>query len=124
MKTTLYTVLCMAVRLGAVLTAVGILERIPGLVEFSSQEGHLFLGAMLLNGAALLLAFALWVWPNILVWWAAGSSTHEVVETAITAEQLQYIALSVLGAWMFIVGFAGCLSHVAQIFMITREAGS
>lgn len=124
MKTTLYTVLCVAIRLGAVFMAVGILERIPGLVAFANQDGHLFLGAMLLNGAGLLLAFALWVWPNILVWWAAGRSSHEVVETAITADQLQYIALSVLGAWMFIDGFAAGLAHLAQIMMIKHGTES
>jgi len=124
MKTTLYTVLCVAIRLGAVLMATGILERIPGLVAFANQDDHLFLGSMLLNGAGLLLAFALWIWPDILVWWAAGRNSHQVLEAAITAEQLQHIALSVLGAWMFIGGFAGCLAHLAQILLIQREAES
>lgn len=123
MKTTLYTVLCVAVRLAAVLMAAGILERIPGLVPFADQDRHLFLVAMMLNGAGLLLAFVLWLRPNIVVWWAAGKSSHDVLETAITADQLQYIALSVLGAWMFIGAVAACLGHVAQILVIEREAG-
>ncbi|MEO7050244.1 MAG: hypothetical protein ABI128_01135 [Rhodanobacter sp.] len=124
MKTTLYTVLCVAIRLGAVFMAAGILERIPGLVVFADQEGHVFLASMLLNGAGLLLAFALWAWPNLLVWWAAGRNSHELLETSITADQLHYVSLSVLGAWMFIGGFAACLAHLSQILMIRREAGS
>lgn len=124
MKTTLYTVLCVAIRLGAVFMAVGILERIPGLIGFADQEHHLFVSAMVLDGAGLLLAFALWVRPSLLVWWAAGKNSHEVLETAITAEQLQYIALSVLGAWMFIDGLSAGLAHLAQILMIKRGAES
>ena len=124
MKTTLYTVLCVAIRLGAVFMAVGILERIPGLIGFADQQHHLFVSAMLLDGAGLLLAFALWVRPSLLVWWAAGRNSHEVLETAITADQLQYIALSVLGAWMFIDGFAAGLAHLAQILMLKHGAES
>ena len=124
MKTTLYTVLCVAIRLGAVFMAVGIIERIPGLIVYAVQERHLFIGAMVLNGAGLLLAFVLWIRPSILVWWAAGKSSHEVLETAITADQLQYIALSVLGAWMFIASFAAGLAHLAQILLVEREARS
>lgn len=122
MKTTLYTVLCVAIRLGAVLMAVGILEQVPYLFFYPTQDGHFVLGAVLLDGAGLLLAFALWVWPNVLVWWAAGRNQHEILETAISAAQLQHIALSVVGAWMFIGGLSGCVGHGAMILIIKHEA--
>ena len=124
MKTTLYTVLCVAVRLGAVFMAVGIFEQIPGLMAFTYQAGHLFAGIIVVNGAGLLVALVLWVRPGLLAWWAAGRSSHEVVETAITADQLQYIALSVLGAWMFVEGLSGCVGQLTRILLVKHEAQS
>ncbi|HEY8682378.1 MAG TPA: hypothetical protein VIM06_04345 [Rhodanobacter sp.] len=122
MKTTLYTVLCIAVRLGAVLMAVGILEQVPSLlVTLLNEGGHLVLGIMLLEGIGLLLAFALWLWPNILVWWAVGRNRHEILESSISADQLQHIALSVLGAWVFIAGLGGCVGHGVMILMIEHQ---
>jgi hypothetical protein len=122
MKTTLHTVLCVAIRLGAVLMAVGILEQIPGLIFFPARDGHLVWGVLSLHGAGLLLAFALWLWPNMLAWWAVGRSRHEIVEMAISPGQLQYLALSVLGVWLFIAGLSGFVGHGAMILLIKHEA--
>lgn len=124
MKTTLYTVLCVAVRLGAVLMAVGILERVPGLFYLSGTDGHFIIGILLLNGAGLLVAFALWMWPKILVWWAVGRNRHEILESSISAGQLQYIALSVVGAWMFIGGLSGCVGRGVMILVVAHESAS
>jgi hypothetical protein len=122
MKTTLYTVLCIAVRLGAVLMAVGILEQVPGLfVTLQNESSHLMLGVSLLEGAGLMVAFALWMWPKILVWWAVGRSQHEVLESSINAAQLQYVALSVVGAWMFIGGLSGSIGHGVMILMVKHQ---
>jgi len=125
MKTTLYTLLCIAVRLGAVLMAVGILEQMPSLFSYlSGTDGHFVVSAILLDGAGLLVAFALWVWPNILVWWAIGRNQHEILESFISAGQLQHIALSVMGAWMFIGGLSGCLGHGVMILIVKHESAS
>lgn len=51
MKTTLYTVLCVAVRLGAVFMAVGIFERIPGLIGFAAGLAHLAQILMIEHGS-------------------------------------------------------------------------
>jgi hypothetical protein len=122
MKTTLYTVLCVAIRLGAVFMAVGLLERGFDIFFYPSQDGHCSAGALWLEGAGLLVAFALWLWPNILVWWAIGRNRHEVLESSIDANQLQYIALSVLGASLFVSSMSACLGHFVLILITLRHS--
>ena len=122
MKTTLHTVLCVAIRLAAVLMAVGIFEQIPGLVLYPAEDGHLTWAALALYGAGLLLAFALWLRPNLLAWWAIGRNQREVLEMAISVGQLQYLALSVVGVWVFVGGLGGFVSHGALILLIKHDA--
>ena len=69
MKTTLHTVLCVAIRLGAVLMAVGIVEQIPYIFLYSAPGDRYSAGDLWLSGAGLLLAFMLWLWPNMLARW-------------------------------------------------------
>ena len=122
MKTTLHTVLCVAIRLGAVLMALGILEQIPGLVFYPSQDGHLVVGALSLCGAGLLVACALWLWPNLLAWWAVARNHQEVLEMTISPGRLQYVAMSVVGVWTFIGGLSGFVGHGVIIVLIKHEA--
>lgn len=128
MKTTLYTVLCVAVRLGAVLMAIRIAGELPGLFfNFSSDPGpdkDFFLIGLGLRLAALLLAFALWLWPTILVRWAIARSQNQILESAISAPQLQHIALSVAGVWVFIASLGALLGRVALILMMTHDKTS
>jgi hypothetical protein len=125
MKTTLYTVLCVAIRLGAVFMAVGLLEQAPTIfVFFSQQNEHFALGTLLFWIAGLLIAFALWLWPNILAWWAIGWNRHEILESPIGADQVQRIAFSVMGAWLLISGVSGCVSQVVRMLIITHDSAS
>lgn len=110
MKTTLYSVLCMAIRLGAVLMAVGLIEQWPRLFVIRA-DGQLAIDAIVLDGLGLLLAFALWIKPGLLAWWAASSAHRDVFESDISATQLQYIAFSVAGIYKLITGLAGMLAH-------------
>ena len=121
MKTTLYSVLCIAIRLGAVLMAVGILERAPGIFFFANAEGHFQVLALFLEGAGLLLALALWIWPNMLTWCVMGRNKHEILESSISAAQVQHIAFSIVGVWLFIDGVSGCLGHAFMILLIKQE---
>jgi hypothetical protein len=122
MKTTLHTVLCVTIRLGAVLMAVGIVQQAPTIFLYPSQGGQVAVGALLLAGAGLLAAFALWLWPNILAWWAISRNQHEVLESTIDAEQFQHIAFSVVGVWLFISGTCGCLARVTMMLIIFRRS--
>lgn len=122
MKTTLHTVLCVAIRLGAVLMAAGIFEQLLSLVLLSIQEGHAAWAALSLQGAGLLVALALWLWPNLLAWWALGRNQHELMELTISPARLQYVAMSVVGVWMFIGGLSGVAGHGVMIVFINQEA--
>ena len=111
MKTTLYTVLCVAIRLGAVLMAVGLLERLP-LFLWESPAGGFALDAVLLAVFGLLVAGALWLWPSILAGWAVGRRGHELLEIQqLDADGLMRVALTVSGAVLSVSGLAGCLGH-------------
>ena len=121
MKTTLYTVLCVAIRLGAVFMAVDVFDRLPG-IFFYSGEGHYPLFELLIEVVILLLAFVLWMRPSLMAWWALGGKRQEILESPIHADQLQYVALSVLGAWLAISGLAGCCGHGTTIVLLLRQA--
>lgn len=120
MKTTLFTVLCIAIRLGAVLLAVNILEQLPFWLSQSHPGSVYTLYQLLLGFFVLVLAAVLWVRPGILAWWAIGKGQREILESPINADQVQHIAFSVLGVWMVISGFGGCISHL-MIMLFLRE---
>lgn len=122
MKTTLFTVLCMAIRLGVVLLAVNILEQLPFLL-WQSHDGSAYRLYQLLVGLfGLVMAAILWVRPGFLAWWAVGKGQREVLESPITADQMQHVALSVLGMWMVISGVGGCISHVLLMLFFHDRA--
>ena len=122
MKTTLHAVLCIAVRLGAVLMAVGIVEQVPTLFLYAHGDIHFAAGALWLSGAGLLLAFMLWLWPNMLAWWAVSRVSYEFFESPLTADQIQRIVFSVLGIWLLINGIAGSLARVVVMLIITHQS--
>jgi len=70
--------LCISIRLGAVLMAVGLFERLPVLL-WQSPEGRFALDAVELALFGLVVAGALWLWPGVLARWAVGRSGHEVL---------------------------------------------
>lgn len=122
MKTTLHTVLCVAIRLGAVLMAVGIVEQIPYIFLYSAPGDRYSAGDLWLSGAGLLLAFMLWLWPNMLARWAVTRSSHESLESPISADQMQRIAFSVVGIWLFIGGMTACLARVVMMLIVFRRS--
>ena len=116
MKTTLYTVLCVAIRLGAVLMAVGLVERLPVFL-WESPAGGFALDAVLLAVFGLLVAGALWLWPGILAGWAIGRRGHELLEIQLDADGLMRVALTVTGAMLSVSGLAGCLGHLLTMLL-------
>ena len=110
MKTSLYGVLCIAIRLGAVLMAVGLVEQWPRLLV-TQANGQISVAAITLDLLGLLVAFVLWLRPGLLAWWAAGNTHRDVFDVQISAPQLQYIALSVAGIYKLMSGLAGILAH-------------
>jgi hypothetical protein len=103
MRTSLYSILCIGIRLAAVLLAVRTLVGLPGMFFLSHGDwgaGEIWLSAIL-NMAVLLFAFLLWVFPGILARLAAGKASREVFESPIEGTELQYIAFSIVGLWLF-----------------------
>lgn len=107
MRTSLYSILCIGIRLAAVLLAVNALLALPAAyATFSRAEwGRNELGWMLaLWTLVMLVALFFWVYPGVIARMAAGKASREVFESPINAEQLQYIAFSVVGLWIFASG--------------------
>jgi|SRR5690348_16726661 hypothetical protein len=121
MKTSLYTVLCITIRLGAVIWIVGSLVRLPfsWLGAFNAPHPNAAVG-WLLGGVAcqVLIAFLFWLYPGALARLTAGRATHESFESTIHAGTMQYIALSVVGAWFTLQGI------VYLAYELTRAAQS
>lgn len=122
MRTTLQTALCIVIRMGAVLMAVGLLEQAPSVFLYPSQGGPYFACALWLTGASLVLAFMLWLSPNVLARWAVGRSSHQSLEIPIGADPIQRIAFSIVGAWLFIAGMTGLIARVVMMLVIFHRS--
>ena len=103
--------------------AVGILGRIPLLLSTVTVVDRYAIGMGLLASLGLLLAGVLWLWPGVLAWWASSRASREVLELQLGPDQLQRIALSVLGAWLGVSGVAGCLSHGLTMLLMRQRLG-
>ncbi len=121
MKTNVHTVLCTAIRLGAVLLAVHALENAAAGVIAADGNPHRLFASLLFDVWYLALGAVLWLWPGLLAWWASSRSSRQVLETPIGADELQRVALSVLGVWQVVQGVSGMLSHgVVMVFLRER----
>lgn len=119
MRTSLYTILCIVIRVGAVVLAVnalsGLLTVLARLRE-GTLPGELWMSFASV-GATLLVAFLLWTWPGLVARIAAGRSSGQVFESPIDAARIQHIALSVLGVWLVVDGLAS-LAHYALEWVV------
>ncbi len=106
MKTTLYSILCVAVRIAALLLAVESLLGVAGNfinpVSGVPMLTHWFLIGGGLFGAAV--GLVLWLYPGWLVRPAVGRAGHEVFESPLTAEDFQRIGICLLGIWFAVDG--------------------
>lgn len=122
MKTSLYTVLCIVIRFAAVLMVVEMLVAAPGLVVTANGEtfhGSAPLVIAVITGA-LLLAFLLWLFPGGLARLTTGKSAHQVFESPIGGEELQHIALAVLGTWFAMWGLILLAHELAGAALIAH----
>jgi hypothetical protein len=113
MKTSMYSILCIVVRLGAVLlavyTVVAFLGGWPTMhgTEYDGMRG-VFVGT---SGLALVLAAVLWLYPGVLARMAAGRSSQQVFESPLRADETQTIALAVLGVAIAMGGLGDLLVY-------------
>ncbi|WP_440223285.1 hypothetical protein ACQQ2N_19740 [Dokdonella sp. MW10] len=111
MRTSIHSILCIAIRLGAVLMAWATFAQVLALVAGGMLEQG-GVSPWLVGGLAavsFVIAVLLWRFPSPLASFALGRGRHEVFESPIGVAELQWIALSVLGMWFVMTG----LSHVA-----------
>ena len=101
MRTSLYSILCIVVRMGAILlivqTVVGLPLAWPGVRggQFGAGAESMLIG---FGGALVALGITLWIYPGMLARLAAGQASRQVFESPISSMELQYIAFAVLGA--------------------------
>ena len=119
MRTSLYSILCIVIRLGAVILAAQLVVSLPGTVDsilhsVGFQPG---LQQALLSFYAVffLAATALWIYPGVLARLAAGESSKQVFEASLAPEECQYIALSVLGVYFALTGVSDLLGVGVRI---------
>jgi len=120
MRTSLYSILCIVVRLGAIILAVQTLVSVPTL--WGGVEGGLYdagTARVLIGfvGAFIALMVVLWIYPGVLARLAAGQASREIFESPIEAAELQYIAFAVAGVVLAVSGLADLLKVGARMIV-------
>jgi len=101
--------------------AVGLVEGVPAYL-WGSPDHFLSIIALGMTAVGLLVAATLWLWPGLLAWWAVRRQSGEVFESRIDADQIQYIAFSVLGCWLLIFGLATVLQQGIYLWLLRSSA--
>jgi hypothetical protein len=124
MRTSLYSILCIVIRLGAVLLAVETLVGLPVALDAMHASNSQGLGGALIGfyGVFFALAAALWIYPGLLARLAAGQSSRQVFESPLGAEDLQYIALCVLGVYFVVSGIFGLIDTGLRVLVMMRQS--
>ena len=127
MRTSLYSILCILIRLGAVIMVVSTITTIPAVWMTTATrdvtEG--FAGTLLgFGAAALVLAALLWIYPGVLARIAAGSASQQVFESPISAAELQQIVLAGIGAWFAMQALADLAGVGARIIVVAHMSDS
>src|SRR5262245_7681036 len=127
MRTSLYTILCIVIRLAAVFLAVTTVMTVAP-TAWTMDDGQLGSGwrGMLLGfgGAMVALAVLLWIYPGTLARIAAGRASQEVFESPLSGAELQQIALSVIGIWFAMSGIIGLVSVGMRLILASHVEDS
>lgn len=107
MKTSLYSILCITIRAGAVIWMAGSLAHLPFswlAAENSKNPAATVAWLLFGTGFQLFITAILWLYPGVLARLAAARSSHEVFESPIPVAKLQCVAFSVVGVWFALQG--------------------
>jgi hypothetical protein len=120
MRTSLYSILCIVIRIGAVLLAVSTLGSVLSmcLALRNGTAATELIPALVAFVLTLLVAFLLWLYPGPLARMASARSSQQVLESPIRAAQLQWIALSVLGMYFVVDGLVGFAHYEVQQLIV------
>lgn len=125
MKTSLHAILCIVIRLGAVIIGVKLLIEMPGwfyAVHGSARTLDIIVPSL---GYAflLLVAFLLWLYPGFLARAAAGRSSLQIFESPISPKAMLHIALAVLGAFFVMRGLWAAIYQVLRLTFLAQIMG-
>lgn len=121
MKTSLYSLLCIAIRLGAVLMAVHTVQHMSYLLMAWRIDGGPPWSAVAFAAVSMLFAGALWLWPGMLARFAVGRRGFEVFETPLSVATLKQLCFAVLGAWLAVEGTGGVSGRLVQIIVLKQH---
>ncbi len=119
MRTSLYSILCITIRIGAVLLAVSTLGSVLS-VALMIHQGTSPADLAWVFGvwvATLAIAFLLWLYPGPLARLCSARSANQVFDSPITAHDLQWIAFSVLGMYFVVGGIVGFVHYEANLLI-------
>jgi hypothetical protein len=109
MRTSLYSILCIVVRLGAIILAVQALLSLPslwGAIETGQYDEATRRALIGFVGAFMALMAVLWIYPGVLARLAASQASGQVFESPLDAAELQYIAFAIVGVFFAITGLS------------------
>ena len=124
MRTSLYTILCILIRLGAVIIAASAVVAFPAAwVATATSNAGSYAGVLLgFGGAIVALSALLWVYPGALARLAAGKASEQIFESPLSADDLQQIAFAVVGIWFAIEAIAGLISTFVGVVAASYES--
>lgn len=124
MKTSLYAILCIVIRVGAVVLAIGTVAALPPELASLGSAGvpeDALWKALAITGGILLLSALLWLHPGLLARLATDRSSQQVFESPIDAKDLHWIALSVVGAYFVVVGLVDTIGWLTQFWVVSAQ---
>jgi hypothetical protein len=118
MRTSLYSILCIGIRLAAVLLAANAVLAIPtGYITFAQSDfwkaGNIGWYAVIWL-VILLFAVLLWIYPGMLARLAAGKASQQIFESPLSAADFQQIAFSIVVLWILLAGLIGITQIVVR----------
>lgn len=119
MRTSLYSILCIVIRLGAVVLAVSTLASalsVALMIRQGTSPMDLW-PVIVLFTAVLAIAFLLWLYPGPLARLCSARSAQQVFESPIAVRDLQWVALSVLGMYFVVEGLVGFARYEVSLFV-------
>ncbi len=122
MRTSMYSILCIVIRCGALAVALNALAGLWRVVDLvvagevlnGGSISTLLTGTLFLVMATVLLALLLWLFPGPLARLATGRSSQQVFESPISAAELQWIAVSVVGVLTVLDALLGLYTWIAE----------
>jgi hypothetical protein len=123
MRTSLYSVLCIVIRLGAVMLAVSTITNVLAIAATLREGAALaeVIPAAALTVIVFVLALGLWLYPAPLARLCTARSAGQVFESPIGERDLLWIALAVLGTTYAVSGTVEFITYGANALSTSAQ---